>query len=199
MGRIKEVQKVITTGDDSIDKYVAHLIEGKELSEAQERRFKMMLTAKTFLVNGYSIAKAIKYMQSTANKDLMELNGGEPISQKNAYRLVYDALKVFGDASNVSREGLRYVMYENFMRASQLAQDSGDYNAMIRALENASRLYKLFDETADYAGIERFLMPVPVIITSDTRVLSEDEEKKRIILEEIDGIYQRGEGGSDED
>jgi hypothetical protein len=139
MGRKKTVTRLETTGETNIDVFVGHLLSGGLLTEKQAERFEVMLKVNSLMCAGMSRENVLKYLSSEKSVDISKLNDGEAFSLRQAYRIVSDALQVFGDASKVSRDGKRHVMHENFIRLARKAEEAGDFGAAINALDKAAR------------------------------------------------------------
>lgn len=151
---------------DRLDKYRLHLLNGRGLSPNQRKQLARYRKANGLLCEGYSRQQVIKFFTKADPK-----TGQEPISETQAYQVVSDALKLFGDVAEADRKGMRHVMYEVFMKAHRKAARLLDHQASIRALENAAKIEKLFEKDADNFDLAAFMELGNISFSSDPKVL----------------------------
>lgn len=186
----RKSNELVPTGEDRIDIYIEHLLNGLELSQDKQDRFDIMLHAQALLKNGYSQATVVKLLTSDKNEAIKQLNGGKKLEMWTAYRIILDSLQIFGVVSQASKDGKRNVMYENFMRIAKSAESAGDFTSAIRALEKACMLDDLFSKEIEGIDPEIFMVPMPIFFSNNKLALEEEERKRDLVLQEIDGIFQ---------
>lgn len=163
--------KLIGKGD-KLDKYRGHLLNGDELKPQEELMLQRYRRANALMCCGYSRLQTITLLQKESE-----------LSEQQLYNIVRDSIRLFGSVNEVDKAGMKYIMYENFMLAGNLARKEGNHDAMIRAYENASRLYDLFSPDTHLIDPRQFLRPVAIIYSTDPAVL---EEQQRADVEDID-------------
>jgi len=163
---------------DKLDRYRDHLLQDKTLNDDQLEMLAKYRRANALMCMGYS------RMQS-----MTILTKENEVSVPQAYAIVRDSIQLFGDVNKVDKDGMRYIMYENFMMAASLARKKEDYNAMIRALEDAARIYDLYSVDDMQIDPTMFMRPSEIIFSTDAQVLI-DQQKNEI--EDID--YEEAEG-----
>lgn len=117
--------------DNKLDKIRFYYLEGKRLNKTQDEMREKYEEVNSLLCTGYSRENAVSVLRKKYN-----------LRPSQAYQIIRDTIHLFGDIADSNRKGLKHIMYENYMLASNLARKAGDYNAMIRALENAEAIYK---------------------------------------------------------
>jgi|GEM_PF-1528931 len=149
---------------DKLDKYRAHLLDGKRLNEKEEAMLSKYRKANSLLCKGLSRHQTVKLL----TRDI-------DVSESQAYLIVREAIKLYGDASLSDKAGLKHLMYENFMRAAQVAKKGKDYQAMVRALENAAKVTGAYADSEGNFDLQEFMRLMPVSFTTDPSIL----KKKR--------------------
>jgi hypothetical protein len=97
--------------------------------------------------------------------------GDKPLKEGQAYSIIRDALKIYGDVTASEKAGMKHIMYENFMVAASLARKEKDYNAMIRAIENAAKVTGTYSDEQEAFDLNAFMQLMPVEFTTDPGVL----------------------------
>jgi hypothetical protein len=168
-------QRLITDGrqPDVLDKIRSHYLEGRKLSEKQELKRKQYEQAHTFRINGYSKEQTVQLLQEI----------GIVGSIAEAYRVCNCAERLFGDVNQSNKEGLRYILTENFMAIYRKARKDDNLKEANRALENVAKINNLFDPNQAPIDWSKIIIPIPVY-TSDPNVLkgpvTEDGEYEEI-------------------
>jgi hypothetical protein len=148
---------------DKLDKYRMHLLENVPLNDEETQMLAKYRRSISLM--------SVSYGRQHTVKILAEETG---LSESQCYMILRDALKLYGDVSEVDKNGLRFIMYENFMLAASMARADKDYAAMTKALERASELYGLFDKTIEGLDPSKFL-PMPIIFTTSPEVLKQNQ------------------------
>ena len=163
--------KLIGKGD-KLDKYRGHLINGEELKPQEEAMLQKYRRANALMCCGYSRGQTLTLMSKETE-----------LSESQLFAIIRDSIKLFGSVNEVDKAGMKYIMYENFMLAGNLARKEGDFKSMVRAYENASRLYDLFSPDTHLIDPREFLRPGVLIYSTDPTVL---EEQQKQDIEDID-------------
>lgn len=158
------LQKVRKSKGDKLDRYRDHLLQGTTISAEQEDMLGKYRRANALMCKGYSRLQTITIL----TKELA-------LSSPQIYSILRESIELFGDVNKVDKDGMRYILYENFMREAKLARKNKDHQAAIRALENAAKIYDLYN--TEVAGINpaQFLRPSAIIFTSDPEVLKQQQ------------------------
>jgi hypothetical protein len=167
---------------DILDRYRAHLFEGTRLRKKESLMLEKYRKAHSLLCSGNSNVQTVKVI-------IREFG----VSESQAYKIVRDSLKLYGDVAEADKKGLQHVMYENFMRLAKLARTQKDYMAMNRAYENAAKIKRLMDPDVMVINPREFLTPVPISFTTDPQALKEQQkigsheaEQEYVDFEEVD-------------
>jgi hypothetical protein len=111
------------------------------------------------------------------------------MSQSRAFKIIQDAKKIFGDASEFSKKGEQYAYYEYCMRMSKKAAEAKDFNASRNFALDAAKGKDLF--STSHAGLFDpldFMIPQAFVITSDPRFLEAANRALEIELQEGEGF-----------
>lgn len=180
--------------DTRLDRiYNSYIEEDGELSLSdKDREVREQLEAAWgLLVQYHSFEQAVPLLTSRFK-----------ISRATAYRVINQCTQLFGDVTQVSKQGLRHILYEYSMKVFQLAatQRPPDLAAMNRAIKNMAML-KGLDQT-DIAGYDAELMEAHTYVM---QLISASGSSKTINLENIpeadyelvvDSVQQQGLGES---
>lgn len=123
--------------DNNRDEIIAFLKdpEGKHsLSEKQQQLLVYYVDAYTLHRNYNSIPDTITILVKLSQRR------GEPISQATARRYIYEAMDVFGMASEMKREAIRHLSSEIIMDAIAMAREQGDPKTMINGAKELAAL-----------------------------------------------------------
>ena len=158
------LKKIRKPKGDKLDRYRDHLLKGAKLKAEQEDMLSKYRRANALMCLGYSRMQTITIL----TKEL-------ELSAPQIYSILRESIELYGNVHKVDKDGMRYIMYENFMQAATLARKNEDHNAYIRALENAAEIYDLYN--TEVAGINpaQFLRPSAIIFSSDPEVLKQQQ------------------------
>lgn len=149
---------------DKLDRYRGHLLNGDDLDEEQQIMLERYRRASALMCCGYSRMQSITLLKNET-----------ALSESQLYNIVRDSIKLFGSVNDVDKAGMKYIMYENFMLAANLARKEGNHDAMIRAYENASRIYDLFTADTHLIDPRHYLRPIAIIYSTDPQVLVDQQ------------------------
>lgn len=131
--------------EDKRDKIIAYLKDPEaniDLTEKDKQLLAYYVDAYTVYRNYTSIPDTIKILVKLSTER------GEPISDATARRYIYDALDVFGMASEVKREAIRHLTAEIIKDAIDIAKNQKDAKTMIYGAEKLAKLYGSDDPEA---------------------------------------------------
>jgi hypothetical protein len=149
---------------DKLDKYRSHLLEGDKLNPQEALMLERYKKANALMCQGHTLQHV-----KTMLEKLFDL------SESQTYMIMRDSIKLFGDVTKADKEGKKQIMYEVFMRDAKIAQQNGDYKAMVKAHENAAKILDLFNPNQSLIDPKKFLLPVPIIFSSDPEILKEQQ------------------------
>lgn len=147
---------------DRLDRYRGHLLDGLRLTKKEMAMLEKFRKANGLLCQGYSKHQTVL---------LLMKDGEKPLKEGQAYSIIRDAIKLYGDVAASEKAGMKHIMYENFMVAASLARKEKDYNAMIRAIENAARVTNTYSQDQENFDLNAFMQLLPVEFTTDPAVL----------------------------
>lgn len=159
---------------DKLDRYRGHILEGRSLKPDELKQLSRYRKAWGLLATGYSKLQVITTMQT----DRLD-----PLSESQLYRIVADALKLYGGLEEIDKKAERVIAYENYKLMANLARSAGDYKTAIRAQELADKISGLFEPTKAAMDPKAFLVPVPMLFSTDKAVFEAQEKDE---TEDID-------------
>lgn len=162
--KIMAIKKYEKLGD-KLDRYRAHLIEGAELNDKQKAYFEKLNYTNSLLCQGFSD-------QQVAN---ILVSGNKFAGLTGAYGVIRDAKEIWGNIKKSSKDGMRHVMYENFMRLAKKAENEGKIETASDNYEKASKLYALFQADELAIDINKFMSPVSVFFSSNPKFLMNED------------------------
>lgn len=145
---------------DKLDKYRAYLLKGKSLSERSLEVLQKMNFTNSILCEGYASSKVIAVIQSKWK-----------LSQRQAYKLLSDTIQLFGDVSQASKEGRRYIVGENLLRLGKKAEQEGDFITAQSCFDKYAKLYGLYDSKEINIDALMWMTPKEIMFTDDPSVL----------------------------
>jgi hypothetical protein len=166
---------------DKLDKYRAHLVDGAALKPDELEMLARYRKAHAMLCIGFG-----------RNQVLSALEKEYELSQAQLYAIVRESISLYGSIEEVDKKGQRVISYENYKLLANLARKDGNIMAAIRAQENADKLLGLFETEKSALDPKAFLIPVPMLFTTDPAVFREQQQEE---TEDVD--YE--EAGDDEE
>jgi hypothetical protein len=149
-----------------LDRYRGHLLDGLQLTKKELAMLEKFRRANALLCQGYSKHQTVL---------LLMKEGEKPLKEGQAYSIIRDALKIYGDVAASEKAGMKHIMYENFMVAASLARKEKDYNAMIRAIENAAKVTGTYADEQEGFDLNAFMQLLPIDFTSNPAVLDKNK------------------------
>lgn len=164
---------------DRLDRYKAHLLRGMELEPQEQEMLARYRKASGLMSMGYARPHVVKAMVQEYG-----------ISESHAYLLIRDSVRLYGDASEVDRVGLRHLLFDNLQIAAGLARKAEDYGNMIRATEAAAKLLNLFAPDVAATDPSRFQLPKQMVFTDDPGALRDAKKQEEAEWGAEDAEYE---------
>jgi hypothetical protein len=161
---------------DKLDKYRLYLVDGVPLEPDEVDMLAKYRKAHGLLCLGFG-----------RNQVLATLEKEYELSQPQLYAIVRDSISLYGSIEEVDKKGLRLISYENYKLLANLARQSGDIGAAIRAQEKADKLMGLFEAEKSAIDPKAFLIPVPMDFSTDPEVLREQQKTEDTEYEDVSG------------
>lgn len=169
----RPAKRINTKSPDKLDKFRLHLLDGKILHKKD-----------IDMLSKYRKANALFCLGYSKNHVITVLTKEDLVSESQAYMILRDAVKLYGDVSEIDKKGAKQAAYEYYMMLSNLARKKEDYQSAIKAKELADKVMGLFDTDESPIDAKEFMKPVNIIFNTDPEVL---KKKQRIELENESG------------
>jgi hypothetical protein len=160
---------------DKLDKYRLYLIDGVPLEPDEVEMLAKYRKAHGLLCLGQGRNQVIAILEKEFN-----------LAQWQLYTIVRESIALYGSVEEVDKKGLRLISYENYKLLANLARQSGDISAAIRAQEKADKIMGLFEVEKSAIDPKAFLIPVPMDFSTDPAVLRE-QETQDVDFEDVSG------------
>lgn len=123
--------------DNNRDEIIAFLKNPEEIHDLTEKQKKLL----EYYVDAYTLHRNYNSIPDTITI-LVKLSErrGEKISSATARRYIYDAMDIFGMASEMKREAIRHLSSEIIMDAIAIAREQGDPKTMINGAKELAAL-----------------------------------------------------------
>lgn len=145
-----------------MDKLRAHYLEARKLPKSLQETAEKLEKANGLLCSGYSREQTVKFMVESIN-----------ITKSQAYKIVREAIELFGDVTKSSKDGLRHIITEQLMQVYNHARSQKNLEVAERVLSSVARINNLY--VGDDAGGKVSVGTFNVFFTTDETVLTEDE------------------------
>ena len=132
-----------------LDKLRGHYLEGRKLSDKQEKKRLQYEQAHSLRMLGMSKEQTVKMLVSR------KITG----SMREAYRIVNAAEELYGEINKSNKDGLRHILTENLMRVYNKAMESGDLKNANKANETIARINNLINNTEIFFDPSKFVIP----------------------------------------
>lgn len=159
---------------NKLDKFIAIVVGKKEGSKKQNEQLEKYRFAFSLASNGYTPLQISKIVAEKFG-----------MSQSSAWRLLRESKEIFGDASQSSKRGEQYAMYEFFMRMAKKASAKGDFATARLCAVDAAKILGLDKE--DFSGLfdpSDFMRPDLFVISHDPKHL--DVVNRTIEIQDVD-------------
>lgn len=150
---------------DRLDAIRDYLYEGTEISPTQMEMLERYKAVFTWMCKNKTPSKAIDLAQETYG-----------ISYSQAAKIVRDAIKIYGDVNNYSKQGLKQVMYERFMNLGDKAAKKKEFVAAERLWDKACKIMDLYNSKAEEEDITK-LYVFNAVFTTNPEVLKKNADK----------------------
>jgi hypothetical protein len=177
--RMKKLQSTNITAavpseEDVLEKFRAHLIDGVPLAPRHMETLVKYRKAHSILCLGYSP----EHCRTLIQKEF-------ELSESHSYMILRNSIKLYGDVVDIDKKGVKYIMYENYMNAANLARKAEDYASMISALDKACKLLDLYNSNNNGTNPLDYAKPVAIIFTTDANVLKTEQKTEDISHEDL--------------
>lgn len=156
---------------DRLGKIRNYYLRNAKLSERQEEYRKRIEHAYALLQTGYSRSGVVKIMA--------RING---ITEREIYRIISDALTLFGDLYKTNKEVMRVLISQQLDDTYRLAKMKGDVDGMHKALLAKAKVNGLMNDMGKDAP--PLILP-SIVFTSDASVLK-NQNKELVDVEDIE-------------
>lgn len=164
MGKITLPEK-----PERLDAIRAHLTEGIEISDTQQAMLEKYKAAFTWMSKSKSPGEAIQ-----------KLERHYEVSYPQAAKIVRDTIKLYGDVNAYSKQGLKQLMYEKFLRLASRAEKAEDIASAERLMDKACKVMDLYNPKAEKdAGVTNIF----ISFTDDPAALEEQERQNTLDIE----------------
>lgn len=182
---------------DKIDKYKAIVLGKKNPSKLQEEQMKKYRYAYGLLCEGYApLNIANQLMQSEM----------DVLSLATAFRIVREAMLIFGNASKYNKQAMRAANYERLMKLAMLCEERGDFSTTRLLIKDANELLNLkeedddmFENSNDWMNPEAFVIITdPKSIDAAHRVIELDLQTEEVDFEALEDEEEQTTGNTDQ-
>ncbi len=142
------------------EKIIAHYIHGLKLSSEDEQYRILLEEANKVMLAGKSRQYTSAYLVQQ-----------HQVGKTKSYKVITDAIEVFGDINKSSREGLRYLQTEWYTRMAEKMEKDGQYDLAILCRQRIDKINGLEDKKSTTINISKVLMPKQLIFTTDPKAL----------------------------
>lgn len=154
---------------DKLDRFRAHLLEGRSLKADELEQLARYRKAYGLLAMGYSRLQVVTTMKADPL---------DKLSESQLYNIVRDAKQLYGNLEEIDKKAERAIAYENYKLLAQLARKDGDIKGALRAQELADKILGLFEPEKTAMDPKAFLVPVDMLFSTDPKVLREQEREE---------------------
>lgn len=160
---------------DHTDKLIACIIGDEEATPSMLDAIEKIDLAWSMLHSGRSrhvVAKALENQKG--------------LSKSQAYKIIRDAINLYGDVNLSSLKGSKALHAENFKRIGRKAEEAGDLKAAIAAYSKAAKIEAAFETQQTQVQDPNAWLPAPnVEFTSDPKVFIDSQKIPATDFEEV--------------
>lgn len=168
MGKISLPEKF-----DRIDAIRAHLVDGVEISDTQQQMLEKYKAAFTWMSKNKSPGEAIAKMEKHFD-----------LSYPHSAKIVRETIKLYGDVNAYSKQGLKQLMYEKFLRLASRAEKNEDIASAERLMDKACKVMDLYNPRDEKASGTTNIF---ISFTDDPAALEEAEKQNTLDIEHDEG------------
>lgn len=168
MGKIELPEK-----PDRLDAIKAHLTEGTEISPTQQDMLAKYKAAFTWMSKSKSPGETIQ-----------KLERHYELSYPQAAKIVRDTIKLYGDVNSYSKQGLKQLMYEKFLRLATRAERNDDMASAERLMDKACKVMDLYNPKDEKSSGTTNIF---ISFTDDPAALEEQERLNTLDIEHDEG------------
>lgn len=144
-----------------------HYLKGTRLTEAQERYRELLELANSLIAEGKP-RKEVKEI-------LIDLHG---VQKTSAYKVINDAIDLFGDVHKNTKQGLVFIQTQWYERMAAKMEEAGNYDLAIQCRQRIDKINGLEDKKNGSINIGKVLMPKQIIFTTDPAALALQQQQQ---------------------
>ena len=164
-------RKALAQNLQRMDRFRAFYFEGIQLKPEEETQLEKLR---------FAFSAFCKYPSRFHVKKLLAKQ--YELSDSQAYAILRDSIKLFGEIESVDKQGQRVASSEFYLRLAKMAMNDGDYHTAMACKVRADRVMGLFDTDFELADPSELMPPVIVKFSDDIETL------KRVLREKANTI-----------
>jgi hypothetical protein len=160
---------------DHIDRIIAVILGDAEPTEQITQQLEKIDLAWSMLQSGYSRLMVVRMLQKKIS-----------VQSSQAYKIVRDAMLVYGDVSAATQKGIKAVHAENFKRLARKAESLGDLAVAGALFAKAAKVEGAFEaDVTVMANPEEWMAPPLIQFTTDPAVFIASQRTEDVSYEEV--------------
>lgn len=140
----------------------AHVRNGQEITPKLSVKLDRYKKAFAMMSDDKSPAETIKKMQNI-----------ERVSYPQACAIVRESIDFFGNVFEHSRQGLKQIMYEKYIRLADRAERAEDFKSAVAAMDKACKVLDLYNPNKQ--GSMQHVFNITINRSTDPKVLEESQ------------------------
>lgn len=145
-----------------MDRLEAFVRNGTDISPELSVKLDRYKRAFAMMSDDKSPAETIRKMQQI-----------ESVSYSQACLIVRESIQFFGDVYEHSRQGLKQIMYEKYIRISDRAERAEDFKSAVAALDKACKVLDLYNPNKQ--GSMQQVFNITINRSTDPKVLEDSQ------------------------
>jgi hypothetical protein len=134
------------------------------------------------LKNYYELANSLLTEHTPKQAaDILRRRYENKMSRATSYRIVTDAMNLFGDIKKSSKEGLRNLLIERQLMLAQKAEKDGDFRTAEKCYSSVAKMGGLNDEEIDLTELYKSLQLPAILFTTNPEALKQLPEEPETI------------------
>ena len=145
-----------------MDLLEAHVRNGADITPELSVKLDRYKKAFAMMSDDKSPAETIRKIQSL-----------ERLSYPQAASVVRESIQFFGDVFEHSRQGLKQIMYEKYIRLADRAEKGEDFKSAVAAMDKACKVLDLYNPNKQ--GSMQHVFNITINRSTDPKVLEESQ------------------------
>lgn len=100
------------------------------------------------------------------------------LSDSQAYAILKQAIKLFGDVLHTDKQGERLASYEYYMSLSRSAKTAGEYDVAMKCKEKADKIMGLLEPDKTPIDPAKMMPAAVIVFNSDPKILQTLQKKE---------------------